>query len=122
MPLETVNYLKEEGRIDQDYEGTGIKRNGKEWRQFHVDCCKAFWDYLHKTSLEDQYREELVPDDPCYIPLGHDEAAVNHHDFSKFNWRGAKGQQAIMPKRKRKDLHDVRSRLKSIPFGSKGNS
>jgi hypothetical protein len=69
MPLGTVTYLKVEGRLDQDYEGTGFKRNGEEWRQFYVDCCKDFWDYLYKTPLEDRYREELGPDDPR---IGHE--------------------------------------------------
>lgn len=98
LPLLEVRHLQREEKLSSDLEGYSFFRDNEEWREFHVDDCKEFFDILMDAPLEERYREELTENDPRYLPMGHDEALAHQFDFSKKAWRGTKGQQSLRPK------------------------
>jgi hypothetical protein len=55
LPLEEVEKVKREERLNQELQGHTCTRNGKEHRKFHVNCCSEFFDLLMSTPLNDRH-------------------------------------------------------------------
>jgi hypothetical protein len=115
LPLSEVEKLKREEKLHADFQGQSFTRNGQEWRQFHVDCCKEFADMLLQTPLDDRYSVDLHPEESRYILMGQDESVVSQYEMTSRAWKGTDGRQSMRPKSKGKGI--MMSGIVSRVFG-----
>ena len=65
-----------------NFEGHAFEIDGQEWREFHVDCCKEFYERLMDTPLDERYSVKLTNDDPCYIVFGQDKSVIHQNAYN----------------------------------------
>lgn len=99
-----ANKLKNDGKLNNDFNGQPFQKDGEDWLEFHVDLCKEFFDLWLARPLDERYSINMTPDDVKVMFHGQDEAVVSQFDSGKKAWRGTSGEQALLQKSKGKGI------------------
>jgi hypothetical protein len=100
VPVEEANMLKEEKKAAKQ---SGYhymdKLTGNEMVEFHVDTCRTFMDQMNKeTTFGGNLSVRMLPCERPVIVMGQDECIVKQYSFTRKEWIGPEGEQAITPK------------------------